>query len=186
MTSTGVFCFVPISQRLTENGIIPASESNRWRFQGLPCILAQTLYAHKEEKVQILLPADNIGNDCSEAEQGYHTQPPDGAFVTDQELVMPCADSDGSASPIECCPGHSPLQSTPVDTFYGHESTSFISDSTLCDNCDTLLRREIPPDHIPSVIRALALFEAQDRLADVVFNEYDVVALTNAFSMLRL
>ncbi|KAF8123851.1 hypothetical protein EV363DRAFT_1354878 [Boletus edulis] len=172
MTSTGVFCFVPISQRLTESGIIPASESNRWRFQGVPCILAHTLYAHKEEKVQILLPADEIGNDCSEAEGGYHTQSPDGAFVTDQELVMPCADSDGSASPIECCPGHSPLQSTPVDTFYGHESISFISKS--------------PPDHIPSVIRALALFEVQDRLPDVVFNEYEVVALTNAFSMLRL
>ncbi|KAF8414821.1 hypothetical protein L210DRAFT_2859047 [Boletus edulis BED1] len=68
MTSTGVFCFVPISQRLTESGIIPASESNRWRFQGVPCILAHTLYAHREEKVQILLPADKIGNDRSEAE----------------------------------------------------------------------------------------------------------------------
>lgn len=68
----------------------------------------------------------------------------------------------------------------------GKHQDQLTQDSTLCDHCNTLLQREIPPDHIPSVIRALELFEARDRLSDVVFNECEVVALTNAFSMLRL
>lgn len=59
-------------------------------------------------------------------------------------------------------------------------------DSTLCNTCDALLRREIPPDHIPSVIRALALFQAQDQLYDVIYEEYEMAALTDAFSMLQL
>ena len=59
-------------------------------------------------------------------------------------------------------------------------------DTTLCDSCNSLLRREIPQDHIPSVIRAFALLEAQDRFSDIAFDECEVISLTNAFSMLRL
>ncbi|KAN0082957.1 hypothetical protein V8E55_008752 [Tylopilus felleus] len=195
MTSTGIFCFVPISQRLIESGIIPAS--NRWRFRKLPSVLAPTFYARKEERIQFLLASDKSRNAWSDDEERHQIQSPlphiplysvDDTFTTDQQLPVPCTDSEwiiGVTSP-QCSPTSSLLQSTSSDTFYGRESASFVSDSTLCDHCNTLLQREIPPDHIPSVIRALELFEARDRLSDVVFNECEVVALTNAFSMLRL
>lgn len=66
MTSTGIFCFVPISQRLVESGIIP--ESNIWLFRKLPSVLESTFYARKEDRPPLLLPADEAGNACSEAE----------------------------------------------------------------------------------------------------------------------
>lgn len=66
MTSTGIFCFVPISQRLVESGIIP--ESNSWQFRRLPSVLAPTFYTRIEDRLQFLLPADEVGNAWSEAE----------------------------------------------------------------------------------------------------------------------
>ncbi|KAG8221779.1 hypothetical protein J3R82DRAFT_2094 [Butyriboletus roseoflavus] len=183
MTSTGIFCFVPISQRLVESGIIP--ESNSWRFRKVPPVLAPTFYARIEDRLQFLLPADEVGNGWSEPELPLCSA--DGTFTTEQQLATPRAND--ISSPLESWPTNSLSHSTSIDTSYGREFTSFISvtqDSTLCDSCNTLLRREIPPDHIPSVIRAMALFEAQDRFPDVVFNECEVIALTDAFSMLRL
>lgn len=61
MTSTGIFCFVPISHRLIESGIVPAS--NNWRFQRLPFVLAPTFYDRTEERLQFLL-ADNKAGDA--------------------------------------------------------------------------------------------------------------------------
>ena len=56
------------------------------------------------------------------------------AFATDQQLVMPCANEWNTdvASPLECSTTNSHLQSTSsMDTFYGHDSTSFISVGVL-------------------------------------------------------
>ncbi|KAI9457682.1 hypothetical protein HD554DRAFT_2301368 [Boletus coccyginus] len=195
MTSTGIFCFVPISQRLVESGIIPAP--NGWRLRRLPSLLAPTFYAHSKEKLQLLLVNERAGHAWSEVEEYHQMQysPPqiplhstEDALATDQQLGTPCASewSAGIVSPFECSTTNSPLQLPSIDTFYWHESTSFVTqDTTLCESCNILLRQEIPPDHIPSVIRAFALFEAQERSPDVAFNECEVVALTNAFSMLR-
>lgn len=65
MTSTGIFCFVPISQRLIESGIIPAS--NHWRCRKLPFVLVPTFYARNEDKIQRLLAADKVEDAWSEA-----------------------------------------------------------------------------------------------------------------------
>jgi len=66
MTSTGIFCFVPISQRLVESGIIPAS--NSWRLRKLSSLLAPTFYAQSKEKFQLLLVDNRRGNAWSGAE----------------------------------------------------------------------------------------------------------------------
>lgn len=68
MTSTGIFCFVPISQRLVESGIIPAS--NGWWLRKLPSVLAPRCCARNEEKDLFLLADDKTGNAWSEAEVG--------------------------------------------------------------------------------------------------------------------
>ena len=57
MTNTGVFCFVPISRRLIESGIVPAS--NHWQFQRLPCVLAPTFYDGKDDRLRFLLENNN-------------------------------------------------------------------------------------------------------------------------------
>jgi hypothetical protein len=56
----------------------------------------------------------------------------DDAFATDQQLVMPCAD-EWSTDVVECSTTNSLSQATSIDTFYGHESTSFISVGVLLD-----------------------------------------------------
>lgn len=55
------------------------------------------------------------------------------AFAISQQLETPFASewSAGIVSPFECLTTNSPLQSPSIDTFYGHESTSFASVSVL-------------------------------------------------------
>lgn len=175
MTSTGIFCFVPISQRLVESGIIPAS--NSWRFRRLPSVLAPTFYAGKEDRLQFLLSADEAGNAWSETEvsvslvvaatrcnlneqERHQMQSPlpqiplysaDYTFTTDQQLALPCANESNIdiVSPFECSTTNSLLQSTSIDTFYGRESTSFISvgvvsDLSTADTSQTRLHRIVP------------------------------------------
>lgn len=171
MTSTGIFCFVPISQRLVESGIIPAS--NSWRFRRLPSVLAPTFYAGKEER----LHADDAVNAwpeaevsvslvvaatmCNLSEQECHQirSPPvqippfsaDYTLTTDQQLALPRANESNIdvASPLECSTTNVLLQSTSIDTFYGPESTSFISvgvvsDFPDADTSQTRLYRILP------------------------------------------
>lgn len=59
MTRTGIFCFVPISHRLIQSGIVPTSKN--WRFWRLPPVVAPTFY-DREDRHQPLLAVDKTGN----------------------------------------------------------------------------------------------------------------------------
>lgn len=145
MTSTGIFCFVPISQRLIESGIVPPS--NNWWSRGLPGALTPVLYDRKEDRLAFLLANDEaedawsdvkvsnlvIGTATRGALACCQTQSlqiplspakaPD-TFAADQQLTTPCTSEWCSAivSPHEGSPTPSHIAS-----FYGGESTSFTS-----------------------------------------------------------